>query len=98
MKHHPAHSQQAAEPQYAMPIAWSERDGAYLVTLPEWMPHLINSVAVTHGATYEEAARNGRDVLVLLIERTRERGEPLPKPQMIEYADEEATANGRSAS
>lgn len=79
-------------PQYAMHIAWSEKDQAYLVTLPEWMPRLINSVAVTHGATYEEAARHGQEVLELLIERARERGEPLPKPQIIEYADDEATA------
>lgn len=77
---------------YAMHIAWSAADGTYLVTLPEWMPRLPNSVAVAHGATYEEAAHNGREVLELLIESARAHGEPLPKPQLIEYADEDATA------
>jgi hypothetical protein len=30
----------------------------------------------------------------MLIERARERGEPLPKPLMIEYADDEAVVAG----
>jgi predicted RNase H-like HicB family nuclease len=77
-----------------MHIAWSEKDQVYLVTLPEWMPQLINSVAVNHGATYEEAARHCQEVLEMLIERARERGEPLPKPLMIEYADDEAVVAG----
>ena len=76
-------------PRYSMRIAWSEKDGAYLVTLPEWMPRLINSIAVTHGATYEQAAKNGREALEMLIEQAQAAGEPLPKPQLIEYADED---------
>jgi predicted RNase H-like HicB family nuclease len=82
----------AQPPRYAMHIAWSEHDQAYLVTLPEWMPRLVNSVAVTHGATYEEAARHGQEVLELLIEEAQAHGEPLPQPQLIEYSGDEATA------
>jgi predicted RNase H-like HicB family nuclease len=77
----------SAEPHYSMHIAWSEKDQAYLVTVPEWMPHLLNTIAVTHGDTYEAAARNGREVLETLIEVCREEGRPLPAPQMVEYDD-----------
>ncbi|MGH2517184.1 MAG: type II toxin-antitoxin system HicB family antitoxin [Ktedonobacterales bacterium] len=72
---------------YSMHIAWSEKDGAYLVTLPEWMPRLINSIAVTHGKTYEQAAENGREVLEMLIEQAQAHSEPLPQPNLIEYED-----------
>lgn len=54
------------------------------------MPRLANRVAVTHGATYEEAALRGQEVLKLLIEEAQARGELLPQPQMIEYADDVA--------
>lgn len=78
--------QQAAQaPHYAMHIAWSEQDQAYLVVLPEWMPRLLNDIAITRGATYEEAARNGQEALDLLIEEAKAHGEPLPEPQTIVY-------------
>jgi antitoxin HicB len=80
--------QPAQPPRYAMHIAWSEKDQAYLVTLPEWMPRLLNDIAVTHGATYEEAARNGQEALELLIEDAQASGQPLPEPQTIEYTDD----------
>src|SRR2546421_8529773 len=53
---------------YSMLIQWSDEDQAYLVALPEWEGHLFNWDAATHGATYEEAARHGREVLELLVE------------------------------
>ena len=77
-----------ATPQYSMQIAWSPKDHAYLVTLPEWAPRLLDRIAVTHGATYEEAARNGHEVLEMLIENAQERGEALPTPQLVEYDDD----------
>jgi antitoxin HicB len=76
-----------ATPQYSMLIAWSPKDQAYLVSLPEWAPRLLNKIAVTHGATYEEAARHGQEVLETLIENAQDRGEPLPPPHLIEYSD-----------
>ena len=65
---------------YSMVIEWSEEDQAYLVTLPEWTERVITPS--THGDTYEEAVRNGNDVLEFLIEGTLEDGEPLPQPKV----------------
>jgi predicted RNase H-like HicB family nuclease len=65
--------------QYAMLIEWSDEDQAFLVTLPEWADHV--NTPTTHGATYEEAARNGQDALRDLIEIARQRGQPLPQPR-----------------
>ncbi len=70
------------QPRYRMVISWSPVDGTYLVALPEWMPYLLNQSAVTHGATYEEAARNGREVLEMLIEEYQANGKPLPAPEL----------------
>lgn len=65
---------------YAMHISWSDVDGAFLVTLPEWQDRVFGPV--THGASYEEAVRNGEDALALLIEAALEAGEALPEPQL----------------
>lgn len=56
-----------------MVIQWSDADEAFVVTLPEFG-------CKTHGETYEEAARHGREVLELLIESGMEDGTPLPAP------------------
>lgn len=45
-----------------MIIQWSEPDQAYIVTVPE-LPGCR-----THGATYEEAVRQGRDAIETWIE------------------------------
>ena len=63
-----------------MVIEWSDEDQAFLVTLPEWAGRV--NTPTTHGDTYEEAVRNGNDVLELLIETALERGEPLPPPKV----------------
>jgi len=60
---------------YQMVLLWSEEDGCYVVTLPGWQN------ARTHGATLEEATRNGREVLNLLIEAARKNGEAIPAPE-----------------
>ncbi len=65
---------------YSMVIEWSEVDQAFLVTLPEWADR-VNTPS-THGDSYEEAVRNGNDVLELLIESTLEDGDPLPQPKV----------------
>ncbi len=66
----------ADAPHYSMLIEWSDEDQAYLVTLPEWVGRI--NTPTTHGSTYEEAARNGREVLEWLIEDARAEGKPLP--------------------
>jgi predicted RNase H-like HicB family nuclease len=42
---------------YSMLIRWEPQDGIYVVTVPE-LPG-----CVTHGATYEEAVRQGMDAI-----------------------------------
>ena len=64
---------------YSMVIRWSEEDQVFVVALPEFGDH-----AQTHGDTYEEAARNGREVLELLVESFQAEGQPLPAPQLYE--------------
>jgi predicted RNase H-like HicB family nuclease len=62
-------------PRYSMVIQWSEQDQAYVVSLPEFGPF-----CKTHGSTYEEAAKNGGEVLQLLIDDYQAEGWPLPAP------------------
>lgn len=62
---------------YSMIIEWSDADAAYVVTLPEFPSNR------THGATYEEAARNGQEVLELLTDVYRQDGKPLPEPRVL---------------
>ncbi|BDM80290.1 MULTISPECIES: type II toxin-antitoxin system HicB family antitoxin [Acaryochloris] len=58
---------------YQMVIVWSEEDQCYLVHLPDFPEQTYR----THGQSYEEAAKNGREVLELLLE---EDGLSLPEP------------------
>jgi predicted RNase H-like HicB family nuclease len=59
-------------------IQWSDEDRCYVVSLPEWGPY-----AKTHGDTYEEAAKNAREVLELLVET--ENQDTTPPPQLFHY-------------
>ena len=63
---------------YSMVIEWSDVDQAYIVSLPEW-----GAGAKTHGVTYDEAVRNGQEVLAMVVEHAEERGEPLPAPRVF---------------
>ena len=58
---------------YQMVIVWSDEDNCYLVHLPDFPEQTYR----THGNSYEAAARNGEEVLHLLLE---EDGLPHPKP------------------
>lgn len=58
---------------YQMIIIWSDEDDCYLVHFPDFPEQKYR----THGETYEQAARNGQEVLELLLE---EDGLPLPDP------------------
>ena len=66
-------------PRYSMIIQWSDEDGLYIVSFPEW--EAAGHIAHTHGATYEEAVGNGREALELLIESARETGADMPAPR-----------------
>ena len=60
---------------YYMLIQWSDEDNAYIVTVPE-LPG-----CKTHGDTYEEAVRQGKDAIETWVEASERLGEPLPQPQ-----------------
>ena len=47
----------------------------FIASLPEFGPY-----CKTHGATYEEAARQGQEVLESLIEAYQADGQALPEP------------------
>ncbi len=62
-----------------MIIQWSEEDQAYIVSFPEF------PLAHTHGDTYDEAARNGQEVLNLLIDTYQAQGRILPEAISFQY-------------
>jgi predicted RNase H-like HicB family nuclease len=64
--------------QYSMVIKWSDEDKVYVVSLPEF-----GKYSKTHGDTYEDAAKNGQEVLELLIETYQAEGRPLPAPSLF---------------
>ncbi len=68
-------------PHYSMVIEWSDTDQAYIVSLPEWTGIALQPV--THGDTYEEAVKNGHEVLEMLIEDANQDGIPLPAPKLF---------------
>jgi predicted RNase H-like HicB family nuclease len=68
------------ESRYSMLIQWSDEDRVFIVTLPEF------GGCKTHGETYEEAVKNGREVIELLIDTYGEDNRPLPEPALFESA------------
>ncbi len=66
--------EQDVYPRYSMIIEWSAEDGAFVVTVPE----LVG--CRTHGATYEEAVRQGQDALESWVDAARADGDTLPVP------------------
>lgn len=66
---------------YSILVEWSDDDQAYLVTLPEWDDRVFNPV--THGDTYEEAIKNGREALGALIASSLRHDEALPEPRVF---------------
>jgi antitoxin HicB len=68
------------EPRYTVIIQWSDEDQAYVVSLPEWGPY-----CKTHGATYEEAAKNAREVLEVLMAGHDVDSGNQPAPKLFRY-------------
>ncbi len=65
---------------YSMIIQWSDDDNAYIVTVPE-LPG-----CKTHGETYEEAVRQGRDAIDSWIMVAEELGRPVPPSGKMKIA------------
>jgi len=68
-------SKQTLYPHYSMVIEWSNEDMLYIVSVPELLG------CRTHGATYEEAVRQGQDAMESWVDAAREDGDPLPAPR-----------------
>ena len=63
--------------QYSMNIQYDPVDEIYVVTVPE-LPGCR-----THGKTYEEAVRQGRDVIASWIDDAKASGDPIPPPRVM---------------
>lgn len=61
---------------YSMFIQWDPKDRIYVVTVPEL------EGCMTHGATYEEAVRQGQDAIETWLDAARADGDPIPPPHM----------------
>lgn len=59
---------------YSLSITWSDADQAFVVRVPEFPD------AMTHGATYAEAAARGEELIQTVAEHYRAIGRPLPPP------------------
>ena len=70
-------SEQTQYKHYSMIIKWSDADQAYIVTVPE-LPGCR-----THGATYEEAVKQGQEAIEGWIEDALAWGDPVPAPQVF---------------
>lgn len=62
---------------YSMVIEWSDTDDAFIVSVPEFPGQH------THGATYEEAVKQGRDLIESLVMWTLQDGKTLPQPHVF---------------
>jgi predicted RNase H-like HicB family nuclease len=64
---------------YSMIIEWSDEDNAFIVTVPEL------SGCRTHGATYEEAVRQGQEAIETWLDAVKAWGRPIPAPKTFDY-------------
>lgn len=62
---------------YSMLLQWDAEDRIYVVTVPELRGCL------THGATYEEAVKQGQDAIESWIEANRAEGRLIPQPHIF---------------
>lgn len=68
---------------YSMLIQWSDEDGVYVVSFPEF-----KRGPMIHGKSYEQAAKRGAHVLADLLADLQEVGVPLPAPDIYNVPDE----------
>ena len=63
---------------YSMIIQWSKKDNCFVVTLPEW-----GNLCQTYGDTYEEALKNAKEVLQLMIDSSLAEETNLPEANVF---------------
>jgi putative transcriptional regulator len=68
---------------YALVIEWSNEDQVFIATAPDF------EGCRTHGATRQEAARMGDEVIALVLASRASRGQPAPTPRFTTFADAE---------
>jgi len=68
---------------YTIIIQWSQKDNCFVVFLPEFKNEMQ---PITHCETYEEALKNGKEVLELIVEEYQEDGKPLPEIKSLVFA------------
>jgi len=61
-----------------MVIQWSAKDNCFVVTLPEW-----GELCQTYGDTYEQALKNAKEVLQLMVDSSMEEGSSLPEADLF---------------
>lgn len=76
---------------YSMIIQWSEKDRCFVVTLPEW-----GELCHTYGDTYEEALRNAKEVLQLMVDSSIAEGVSLPPAKTFNGTLQAAMARANS--
>ena len=62
--------------QYGMCIDWSPEDGVFIASVPD-VP-----LVRTHGATREEAAERGQELIVAWLTGMKDAGFPVPTPKI----------------
>jgi len=73
---------------YRMELAWSERDQAWIVRVPE-LPG-----ALADGATPEVAIQEAQTIIQQWIETAQADGDPVPQPQFYQGSRSEAQTAG----
>ncbi len=69
---------------YSLLIQWSDEDGLYLVTLPEFSG--IAMQPCTHGKTYQEAVENALEAIEGYIEYCNDAHIPIPESDRLQVA------------
>lgn len=64
---------------YTMGVQWSEADQCFVVFLPDFAELVMQPCE--GGATHEEAARRGQEVIESLIKLLTKEGKSLPQPK-----------------
>jgi predicted RNase H-like HicB family nuclease len=69
---------------YSMIVQWSDEDGLFLVTIPEFADRVV--MPCTHGQSREEAIHNGEEVIEMYLEAWEAEGESIPEPSTLQIA------------
>jgi len=69
---------------YSMVLQWSDEDGLFLVTIPEFSDRVI--MPCTHGKTREEAIINAEEVIEMYLEAWQVEGEAIPEASTLQVA------------